>query len=339
MAEHATHLTSATDVDRPSVFEVLAQENLMTTIRPAGKHAVRVLAESRPERCGWLLRWYDEIYALFDLLLQHHHLSRYSASFAENFYDLKRVCSDDGASQQLGRGAKWRSLMLLVVVPYLKQKLDQSFEDLKYKEDMLPNRENAPLKVKMSRAFLSLYPYFHLAWEGTALCHMLAYTFHHSRWHSLLLRLSGTELRHNIDEENVEGSLSAWEETKAVSWRWRGVAQGAVHGTAAVLSKGLSVGVFFLQFLDWWYNSDTTTPLLTALPTPSPPQKDSTETSAASTCPLCQRIRTNETALSVSGYVFCFPCIHEYLRKHGCCPVTSYPAKTEHLIKIYQPDS
>ena len=43
MAEHAAHLTSATDVDRPSVFEVLAQDNLMMTIRPAGKHAVRVI--------------------------------------------------------------------------------------------------------------------------------------------------------------------------------------------------------------------------------------------------------------------------------------------------------
>lgn len=42
MAEHAAHLTSATDADQPSVFEVLAQDNLMMTIRPAGKHAVRV---------------------------------------------------------------------------------------------------------------------------------------------------------------------------------------------------------------------------------------------------------------------------------------------------------
>ena len=43
MAEHAAHLTSATDADRPSVFEVLAQDNLMMTIRPAGRHAVRVI--------------------------------------------------------------------------------------------------------------------------------------------------------------------------------------------------------------------------------------------------------------------------------------------------------
>ncbi|KAK7479966.1 hypothetical protein BaRGS_00028793 [Batillaria attramentaria] len=38
-------------------------------------------------------------------------------------------------------------------------------------------------------------------------------------------------------------------------------------------------------------------------------------------------------------YVFCFPCIYEYIRTHNCCPVTGYPAKTEHLIKIYLPDS
>ncbi|XP_076452414.1 peroxisome assembly protein 12-like [Babylonia areolata] len=339
MAEHATHLTSATDVGQPSIFEVLAQENLMTTVRPAGKHAIRVLAESRPERFGWLLQWYDEIYTLFDFILQHHYLSHYSASFAENFYDLKRVVSEEkGPSGQLSWGTKWRSLILLVGVPYVKQKLDQTFEDLKYREDTLSRRADAPLKVKTSRAFLALYPYLHAAWEGTALYHMLAYTFQHSRWHSLPLRMSGTELRHNTDDESTGGVQMAWEAAKDSNW-WHRATTGVLRGTVAVLSTGLSVGVFFLQFLDWWYNSDANAPLLTALPTPPPPPRDSTETSAPHVCPLCQRLRTNETALSVSGYVFCFPCIHEYLKTHGCCPVTSYPARTQHLIKIYQPTS
>ncbi|KAK7088487.1 peroxisome assembly protein 12-like [Littorina saxatilis] len=338
MAEHAAHLTSATDVDRPSVFEVVAQDSLMMTVRPAGKHAVRVLAETRPEQFGWLLRWYDEIYLFFDFIIQHHYLGQYSASFAENFYDLKRVPSGAGSTDPLSSKLKWRSLLFLVFVPYLKQKLDQMFEDLKYKEDTLPRSANAAMKVKIARAYLAFYPYVHMSWEGTSFMHMLAYTFNRNSWHSLPLRLSGTELRHRSESDDDRDAEMAWSDTESESWM-NNLSGRALHGAGTALSSGLSVGVFFLQFLDWWYNSDASAPVLTALPTPTPPQRDSSETSAPHTCPVCGRLRTNETALSVSGYVFCFPCIHEYVRKHSCCPVTGYPAKMEHLIKIYQPDS
>jgi peroxin-12 len=50
------------------------------------------------------------------------------------------------------------------------------------------------------------------------------------------------------------------------------ICKRAASVTAITLSTGLSVGVFFLQFLDWWYVSDTNAPSLLALPIPDPPQ-------------------------------------------------------------------
>ena len=41
---------------------------------------------------------------------------------------------------------------------------------------------------------------------------------------------------------------------------------------AVTLSSSLSVGVFFLQFLEWWYASDQNVVSLTALPVPAPPK-------------------------------------------------------------------
>lgn len=46
----------------------------------------------------------------------------------------------------------------------------------------------------------------------------------------------------------------------------------AVGSVALALTSSLSVGVFFLQFLDWWYSSDQQAASLTALPAPDPPQ-------------------------------------------------------------------
>lgn len=338
MAEHAAHLTSATNIQRPSIFEVLAQDNLMLTLRPAGKHAVRVLAETRPEKFGWLLRWYDELYLFFDFVIQHHYLCQYGASFAENFYDLVRVPAGSASNpaEKLNKQLRWRSILFLVFIPYIKQKLDLVFEYIRYK-NTVSTRPATSLQVKLSRAYIATYPYVHLMWDGASLVHMLAYTFQQSRWHSFLLRLSGTELCHNTQDDTYIDAETAWDSGKPEAWVGS-VLSAMVKGIATALSSGLSVGVFFLQFLDWWYNSDARAPVLTALPIPDPPSRVLAATSPY-TCPLCGRLRTNDTALSVSGCVFCFPCIHEYITKNNCCPVTSYPARTEHLIKIYQPDS
>lgn len=42
MAEFGAHLTSTQTSNRPSIFEVLAQESLMSSVRPALKYATKV---------------------------------------------------------------------------------------------------------------------------------------------------------------------------------------------------------------------------------------------------------------------------------------------------------
>ena len=50
------------------------------------------------------------------------------------------------------------------------------------------------------------------------------------------------------------------------------VTKRVLGATAVTLSTGLSVGVFFLQFLEWWYASENNSPSLMALPVPDPPE-------------------------------------------------------------------
>lgn len=42
MAEHGAHITAASVDDQPSIFEVVAQDSLMTAVRPALQHVVKV---------------------------------------------------------------------------------------------------------------------------------------------------------------------------------------------------------------------------------------------------------------------------------------------------------
>ena len=52
-------------------------------------------------------------------------------------------------------------------------------------------------------------------------------------------------------------------------------------------------------------------------------------------CPLCNKKRKNDCALTVSGFVFCYPCIFKFIKEHNRCPITNYPCTTKHLVRLY----
>ncbi|XP_054022541.1 peroxisome assembly protein 12 [Dryobates pubescens] len=356
MAELGAHLTvaSAGD-DRPSIFEAVAQDGLMAAVKPALQHLVKVLAESNPGRYGSLWRWFDEVYVVLDLLLQQHCLARCSASFSENFYGLKRITLGDCRQQPLATAGlpkrqHWKSLLLLVLVPYLKGKLEKLVSSLRDEDEYSIHPPSSPWK-RFYRAFLAAYPFVNMTWEGWFLIQQLCYILGKAQHHSPLLRLAGVRLVRLTAEDiqALEKRSAAAPSSQALSIKSRvqSAARKALGGAAFSLSTGLSVSIFFLQFLDWWYSSENqeTIKSLTALPTPPPPvHLDHAAASALlpepkTVCPLCRKTRVNATALSTSGFVFCYRCIYSHVKAHQSCPVTGYATELQHLVKLYSPES
>uniref|UniRef100_A0A3Q0T426 Peroxisome assembly protein 12 n=1 Tax=Amphilophus citrinellus TaxID=61819 RepID=A0A3Q0T426_AMPCI len=336
MAEAGAHLTSTVVTEQPSVFEVLAQESLMETVRPALKHAVKVLAESNPSRFGFLWRSFDELYLLLDLLLQNHFLSNCSASFSENFYGLKRVSGGRRLPVRLGltRTSRWWSLLLLCLLPYLQAKLEATLKRQRDEEDF-SIRLAQTRSQRLYRAAVAAYPYVSSAWQAWIFCQQLLFVFGFTRTHSPLLWLARVRLE-RLNTQDIRDL-----ERKRAWW----MMSQAARGVAVSLSSSLSLGVFFLQFLEWWYSSENqnTVKALTSLPAPPPPlhlQQDQSELgSDRRTCPLCRKPHANATALSTSGFVFCYRCIYTYVKSNHRCPVTGYPTELQHLVKIYSPES
>uniref|UniRef100_A0A4W3JEX8 Peroxisomal biogenesis factor 12 n=1 Tax=Callorhinchus milii TaxID=7868 RepID=A0A4W3JEX8_CALMI len=234
---------------------------------------LQALAESNPGPYGLLWRWFDEIYTVLDLLLQHYCLSRSAASFSENFYGLKRVPAGvTGPSGLASRGLPTahhlRSLLLLVLVPYLRVKLDKLFGRLREEEDYAI-RFPASHRQRLHKAFLAAYPYLNMGWEAWFLAHQLLYVFGKARHHSPLLLLARVHLvtlslADVLDLEKRSSSTNLWV----------GIGGDKACGRlASSLSTGLSLGVFFLQFLEWWYSTENqeTVKSLSCLPTPPPP--------------------------------------------------------------------
>ncbi|XP_078138568.1 LOW QUALITY PROTEIN: peroxisome assembly protein 12 [Centroberyx gerrardi] len=343
MAEAGAHLTAAAD-ERPSIFELLAQESLMEAVRPALRHAAKVLAESHPSQFGFLWRRFDEVYLLLDFLLQSHFLSRRSASFSENFYGLKRVSSSGS-----GPDGTWRrrSLLLLCLAPYLRARLEAALARQR-DEDDFSIRLARSRGQRLGRAAAAAYPLLASAGRAWAFCQRLLYVFGLAASHNPLLWLAGVRLARltaaDIRDMELKTPRTGNPADSSLARRaWR-LAAGAAGGVAVSLSTSLSLGVFFLQFLEWWYSSDNRSAAksLTSAPAPPPPlhlRERRASGGSDGKCPLCRRLRTNATALSTSGFVFCYRCIYVYVKDKQRCPLTGFPSQLQHLIKIYAPDS
>lgn len=82
MAEHGAHITGNLQI-KPSIFELLAADSLNATFYPAIKRIVHFLVIKNPERYSWTLKHYDEIYVVFNGLLQNYYLKHHSKTHSK----------------------------------------------------------------------------------------------------------------------------------------------------------------------------------------------------------------------------------------------------------------
>lgn len=116
-----TEQTSSAYVSRPTIFDILAQENMHALFRPAFNHVLKWLATCHP--IATRLRVYsNELYLLVHSAIEYLYLREYDALFSEYFYGLKRL--------GMTRTKRVMSILASVVVPYLKAKLDNFYEEL-----------------------------------------------------------------------------------------------------------------------------------------------------------------------------------------------------------------
>jgi len=99
----------------------------------------------------------------------------------------------------------------------------------------------------------------------------------------------------------------------------------------------MSSGLFLIQFVDWWNNTNgskkNSISTNTSPPLPTPVQTQSTI--GKRQCPLCRQPCNVPTAVLGSGYVYCNTCISDYVKRYQRCPTTNQPVTNEQLIKIY----
>ena len=349
---------STIDESRPTLFELIAQDQLRDLLQPAIRYVLVFYAQRYPRYLLRIANNSEELYALLMSVVESYFLREYHGSFTENFYGLKREralrvptlprtsAAAHGSLKKVVslrlRDRVW-TVLFLVGIPYAKAKLDEQWELHGSSHAILDGprhpqalAEDANWRQRMryysKRTFRASYPAVNAAYYLSSLYFNLAYMFGSSNYpsasHAILRqrvrRLDGEDYR-RIEESTQRGielppnsSLSP------------------LVFLRVLLPKGISalkyilpLGIFFLKFLEWWQSSDfaaqlarkTSSSIELPPPAPLPLSETAKESQNRKECRLCGRAIVNPTAIQ-TGFVFCYVCAYKWVKESSRCPVS-----------------
>jgi peroxin-12 len=273
------------DPYKPSLFELLSSTQLSSLLPPSLQYLLTVATHRYPRHLLPILNSFHEIHALLFLGVEHHYLTNYSSSFVENFYSLKRERSipsaigslrltSEGASSSLRETLKltrldiWKNLAVLVGIPYLKRRLDESHEINAPRALLGANYTRMPPNPTLKQRFMhyyrwflrNIYPSLNAAYYFSMLAFNLGYLFDNSKYNDPFLWLIGTRLR-RLSQADFQAFEALENASSSSPLSNLGVTslldpRVAVRTILRSLKFLLPTSIFALKFLEWWHASD-----------------------------------------------------------------------------------
>ncbi|GAB7338693.1 hypothetical protein MBLNU457_5418t1 [Dothideomycetes sp. NU457] len=292
--EFMTNLQSGLDEQKPSLFELLSEQQLAALIPPSLRYLLAVATHRHPRYLLRILNSFDEVYALLSLLIERHYLRTYAGGFTENFYGLKRekvlrvkngevpraalgVPEQVRETLRLRDGVVWRNLAVLVGLPYIKRKLDEGYDVHAAHAGILgpqfAERDRLASDATVRQRVLFYYKWFlrrvypsvNAAYYFACLAFSLAYLFDGSKYHHPFLWMVGTRMR-RLNQADHKAFAAAMDDGGVASRPGR-PGQTSIFSprtlTHVVYPRLLSslkillpTSIFALKFLEWWHASD-----------------------------------------------------------------------------------
>ncbi|RMD43607.1 hypothetical protein DV735_g1554, partial [Chaetothyriales sp. CBS 134920] len=253
--EYLSSLQSPVDELKPSIFELLSEQQLAALLPPSLRYLLAVATHRYPRYLLRVLNNFDQVYALLSLVVERYYLTTFGGSFTENFYGLKRekVLSVRGGEirrTQLAvpgevrerlrlQGADvWKNLLVLVGIPWVKRILDESYDiHIAPSASLLRSggggaggpqyvdHDALPAHATLKQRFLwyykwflrNVYPSVNAAYYFSILAFSLAYMFDKTKYPSPFLWMVQTRLRRmgDADYRAIDEAAKKMEEAAA----------------------------------------------------------------------------------------------------------------------------
>jgi peroxin-12 len=320
--------------NRPTFLELVSQEQLLLGLQPALQRVFGQLTDQVSRGGGrWLrllLHHPDEVWLFLLVLLESRSLYASGATVAEQFYGLRRVSKLAEVSplpKRLPSKQLWTSVLEAAILPYLRVKLDLLYRDLYLRSGSFSGNLAS---VFLKHLFLRLYPSLRSLDYFLVFLFRVMYLFQRSEYYSWPLRLQKIVI---MRAPYMTGALA-----NASSSTRLGRVLDYVFQTGKFT---LIFGLYLLRFIDWYRvrAESEQRELLRAQPLPPPPAPLTpmqSQNIVPGGCGLCHKVECVDPSVClVSGYVFCDACLREYIRLHGCCPLTKIAASTSDIRRLF----
>ncbi|KAK8482276.1 hypothetical protein V6N13_055380 [Hibiscus sabdariffa] len=195
------------------------------------------------------------------------------------------------------------------------------------------------------------YPWLHATTEGLTFTYQLLYLLDATGFYSVGLHALGIHVCRATGQELMDTSsriskIRSRERERLRGPPWVKAVQGALLKCAYVVldysQTGLIAAVFIFKMMEWWYQSAEermSAPTVYPPPPPPPPPKVAKDgiplPPDRTICPLCSQKRANPSVVTVSGFVFCYACIHKYVSQYKRCPVTLMQADIDQIRRLF----
>jgi peroxin-12 len=281
--EFMTTLHSTFDDHKPSLFELLSEAQLASLLPPSLRYLLAVATHRNPRYLLRILNSFDEIYALLMLVVERHYLKTHGGGFTENFYGLKRekalavgetpranivAAAHVREALTLTSTDIWKNIAVMVGLPYLKRKLDESYDINAPRALLGASYTRMPANPTFKQRFMyyyrwflrNIYPSINAAYYFSILAFNIAYLFDNTKFHSPFMWLIGTRMR-RLGEADYRAIAALNEPKTGPTNSMLGIT--SIFSPRIVVDRvlgGLKIllptSIFALKFLEWWHASD-----------------------------------------------------------------------------------
>ncbi|POS88374.1 hypothetical protein EPUL_000927 [Erysiphe pulchra] len=270
--EFIPSLRSKFDSHKPSLFEIISEAQLSSLLPPTIRYLLTIATHRHPRYLLRILNSFDELYALLMVFIEYHHIKIYGGGFTENFYGLKRekvptvgeiprtiIAAPSHVREALAlkKIDIWKNVAVMVGLPYLKRKLDESYEINNQRALLGANYTRMPVNPTLRQKFIyyyrlllrKFYPSFNATYYFSILLFNISYLYGNSNYHSPFLWLIRTRIR-RLSEADYKAIAATKDIKKDANDRLN--RDWILDGFKALLPTS----IFALKFLEWWHASD-----------------------------------------------------------------------------------
>lgn len=322
-----------------------------------------------------LINGFEDLYTLIILCLQWQSLSSNDASITEKLYGLKRINNNsNSANQSISRKQKMLSLVLMILLPRLidklrtfAQQINEGFQFQSRNENQttatsttssnivlqyIPTRLHQPIQTIYTsieklhyytiKTCALLFPYIEFSADISVIAYQIMYLcgkseYHHPVFALLNMKLSKTRFLQNTTSNSSTTNIQQNNATTSIN--------NMTNNWSVIIVLTLILTVRTAEYLrSHQYeheNQNLSGRLSGPVALPSVPEAGKVGRGCiipsldSNICSICNHTRHNPCASS-SGYVFCYLCLLPYIREFHRCPVTGLHCEEMDIIRLYE---